>query len=194
MPKLNQTHIVERLQKRIEQLEQGEQLEARDINALLTDEQQQKLANEWSEQQAIRKQYRTKDYAKKAGLIWKTKTEARLEIYRQALAEALESLPNAIEDQLYQQQVRGARIALDSYFKAKDEDKNGWTAANNALRRAGLNRMDGITQVVGSERDREVWAMEEALRLNIEKEMTDYEREQHQLLAEYDRSINKKSK
>jgi hypothetical protein len=191
MPKLTQSNVVERLQKRIEQLEQGEPLEARDINALLTGEQQKTLSDAWAEQQSIRKVHRTKASAEKVGLLWKTKTDVRLDVYRQALAEAMECLPNAIEDQLFQQEVRGARIALDAYFKAKDADKNGWTAANNALRRAGLNRIDGITQVVGSERDRQVWAMEEELRLKIEKEMTDDEREQHELLAEYERSITK---
>ena len=127
-------------------------------------------------------------------MFWKTKTEVRLDTYRQALADALADLPNAIEDQLYQQEVRGARIALDAYFKANDADKNGWTAANNALRRAGLNRMDGISQIVGTERDREVWAMEDRLRSKILEGMTEGEREQHELLAEYERSITKQRK
>jgi hypothetical protein len=192
MPKLNQTHIVERLQKRIEQLEKGEKLDARDINALLAPEQQKQLADGWAEQQSIRKQHRSQASAELAGLVWKTKTEVRLDIYRQALAEALDSLPNALEDQLHQQEVRGARIALEAYFSARTADKNGWTAANNALRRAGLNRMDGITQAVGTKRDKEVWAMEEVLRSKIEFEMTDDEREQHELLAEYERSVGKK--
>jgi hypothetical protein len=43
MPKLNATHLVGRLQERIEQLERGDALEARDINALLNKEQQQAL-------------------------------------------------------------------------------------------------------------------------------------------------------
>lgn len=194
MPKLNQTHIIERLQKRIEQLEQGEQLEARDINALLTNEQQQQLANAWADQQKIRKLHRTQASAEKAGLTWKTKTEVRLEIYRQALAVDMESLPNAIDNRLYEQEVRGARIALDAYFSARAKDNNGWIAANNALRRAGLNRMDGIAQAVGTKRDKEVWAMEDRLRTKFEAEITDVEREQQELFAEHERSIGKKRK
>jgi hypothetical protein len=192
MPKLDQMHMVERLQKRIEQLEKGEQLDARDINALLTPEQQKQLADAWAEQQSIREQHRSKTSAETAGLIWKTKTQVRLYIYRHALSQAMDSLPNALEDRLYQQEVRGARIALDAYFAAKAADKNGWSAANNALRRSGLNRMDGITQAVGTKRDKEVWAMEDILRSKIESEITDDEREQHQLLAEYERGIGKR--
>ena len=40
MPKIDAMHRVERIRKRIEQLERGEALEARDINALLTPLQQ----------------------------------------------------------------------------------------------------------------------------------------------------------
>jgi hypothetical protein len=178
MPKLSKLQNVERLQQRLENLESGDEVDAREVLALLSSDQQQQLAEAWAEQQGIRKQHTTKASAEKSGLVWKTKTEVRLDVYRQALADALAGLPNAIEDQLYQQEVRGARIALDAYFKAKDADKNGWTAANNALRRAGLNRMDSISQVVGTERDREVWAMEDSLRSQIVEGMTDEEREQ----------------
>ena len=191
MPKLSKLQNVERLQQRLENLESGDEVDAREVLALLSSDQQQQLAEAWAEQQGIRKQHTTKASAEKSGLVWKTKTEVRLDVYRQALADALAGLPNAIEDQLYQQEVRGARIALDAYFKAKDADKNGWTAANNALRRAGLNRMDSISQVVGTERDREVWAMEDSLRSQIVEGMTDEEREQHELLSEYERSITK---
>ena len=52
MPKLNVTHLVGRIQERIEQLERGDTLEARDINALLTKEQQQELKDAWTVQQA----------------------------------------------------------------------------------------------------------------------------------------------
>ena len=53
MPKLNITHLPERLMKRIEQLERGDALEARDINALLNDEQQQTLKAAWAAQQTL---------------------------------------------------------------------------------------------------------------------------------------------
>jgi len=53
--KLNVTHLVGRIQERIEQLERGFALEARDINALLTKEQQQELKDAWTKKQVLRK-------------------------------------------------------------------------------------------------------------------------------------------
>ena len=58
MPKLNVTHLVGRIQERIEQLERGDALEARDINALLTKEQQQALKDVWTKQQSLRKTHK----------------------------------------------------------------------------------------------------------------------------------------
>ncbi len=48
MPKLNVTHLVGRIQERIEQLERGDALETRDINALLNKEQLQALKDAWT--------------------------------------------------------------------------------------------------------------------------------------------------
>ena len=82
MPKLNVTHIVGRIQERIEQLERGDALEARDINVLLTKEQQQELKDAWTKQQALRKIHKppkTNQEANKMG--WKTIRKVRLEIY-----------------------------------------------------------------------------------------------------------------
>ena len=43
MPKLNTEQLMERIQKRIHQLELGEEVAAKDIKALLNAEQQQQL-------------------------------------------------------------------------------------------------------------------------------------------------------
>ena len=45
MPKLNTEQLMERIQKRIHQLELGEEIAAKDIKALLNAEQQQQLAD-----------------------------------------------------------------------------------------------------------------------------------------------------
>ena len=45
MPKLNKEQLMERIQKRIHQLELGEEITAKDIKALLNAEQQQKLVD-----------------------------------------------------------------------------------------------------------------------------------------------------
>lgn len=86
MPKLNFTHLIGRIQERIEQLERGDALEARDINVLFTKEQQQALKDAWTKQQALRKIHKspkTNEGVQKIG--WKTIREVRLEIYKQAL-------------------------------------------------------------------------------------------------------------
>lgn len=142
MPKLNITHLTERLTKRIEQLEQGVALEARDINALLTDAQQQALKSAWAQQQLLRKQYRQpKTTAEKAQLGWMTIREVRLDIYRQALQEAKHNLVDGIKELQHKSEVRAARVFMDAYSKAVDEGKNAHSAGNIAMTRAGFNKL-----------------------------------------------------
>lgn len=50
MPKLNKEQLIDRLQKRITQLENGDLLEARDINALLNTDQIKLLEKNWLDQ------------------------------------------------------------------------------------------------------------------------------------------------
>lgn len=134
MPQLNITHIVGRIQERREQLERGDALEARDINALLTKEQQQKLKDVWIVQQAlckIHKPLKSNEEANKIGC--KTIREVRLEIYKQALQEVQDGVGDGIEKLLHQSEVKASRIFLDAYFSAKD-GTNKWSAGNIALR------------------------------------------------------------
>ena len=142
MPKLNITHLTERLTKRIEQLEQGIALEARDINALLNDLQQQALKAAWVKQQLLRKQHRQpKTTAEKAQLGWMTIREVRLDIYRQALAEAKSNLVDGIKELQHKSEVRAARVFMDAFSKAVDEGKNAHSAGNIAMTRAGFNKL-----------------------------------------------------
>ena len=142
MPKLDITHLTERLTKRIEQLEQGIALQARDINALLNHSQQQALKDAWEQQQVLRKQYRqpkTKVEIEKLG--WKTIREVRLDIYRQALAEAKHNLVDGIKELQHKSEVRAARVFMDAFSKALDENKNAHSAGNIAMTRAGFNKL-----------------------------------------------------
>jgi hypothetical protein len=142
MPKLDITHLTERLTKRIEQLEQGIALQARDINALLNHSQQQALKDAWEQQQVLRKQYRqpkTKVEIEKLG--WKTIREVRLDIYRQALAEAKHNLVDGIKELQHKSEVRAARVFMDAFSKAVDENKNAHSAGNIAMTRAGFNKL-----------------------------------------------------
>ena len=194
MPKLNVTHLVGRIQERIEQLERGDALEARDINALLTKEQQQKLKDAWTVQQALRKIHKppkSNEEAQKIG--WKTIREVRLEIYRQALQEAQDGVGDGIEKLLHQSEVKASRVFLDAYFNAK-EGTNKWSAGNIALRRNGFNRIDGQSYSYSNKRDREVNEMEDSLRERMEDDLSAEEKEQLELSREYDKAVAKRRK
>jgi hypothetical protein len=143
VPKLNITHLVGRIQERIEQLERGDALEARDINALLTKEQQQALRDAWTKQQLLRKIHKLPKSNEEANKIgWKTIREVRLQIYKQALQEAQDGVGDGIEKLLHQSEVKAARVFLDAYFNAK-EGTSKCSAGNIALRRNGFSRIDG---------------------------------------------------
>jgi hypothetical protein len=194
MPKLNVTHLVGRIQERIEQLERGDALEARDINALLTKEQQQELKDAWTKQQALRKIHKPPKSIEETNKIgWKTIREVRLEIYMQALQEAQDGVGDGIEKLLHQSEVKAARIFLDAYFNAK-EGANKWSAGNIALRRNGFNRIDGQSYSYSNKRDREVKEMEDSLRERMEGDLSAEEKEQLELSREYDKAVAKRRK
>jgi hypothetical protein len=194
MPKLNITHLVGRIQERIEQLERGDALEARDINALLTKEQQQKLKDAWTVQQALRKIHKppkSNEEAQKIG--WKTIREVRLEIYKQALQEAQEGVGDGIEKLQHKSEVKASRVFLDAYFNAK-EGTNKWSAGNIALRRNGFSRIDGQSYSYSNTRDKEVNEMEDSLRQRFESGLSEEEKEQLELSREYDKAVAKRRK
>ncbi len=157
MPKLDGTHMVERLAKRIAELEAGEEVAAKDIRALLTNEQRQNLDNAWAAQEQLRlaKKARTDD--EKKGLGWKTKREVRLEIFRQALIDAEGNVVDAWKSKLRSADVRQARIYFDALNEAEKAGKDkqaAQTFANNELTRAGLKRMDDLMAAAAGKRDR----------------------------------------
>ncbi len=166
MPKLDLTHIAERLQERLAYLKAGKEIAAREIRALLNDEQLVAMDAAWDEQQALRKQ-------RSAKVSWKTKREIHIEAYESALGEANDLQVGAWAKKLRSAEIRQAKIYFESYGKAVDEGKYTATAksiANNDLTRAGLRRLDG--GVVGNfrKRDKEVNAMEYALREQLKAE------------------------
>ena len=168
MPKLDITHKISRVQARIVQLERGDALEARDINALLTKEQQQQLKTAWAAQQALRKTHKTKAAADADGLIWKTIREVRLDIYKQAFAQLESELVDGMTALADKAEIRSARVFMKAWATAEKNGENGWVQGNNALRRAGLNRLDQHTGSGNSKRDAEVREMEDALRKKLE--------------------------
>ena len=187
MPKINKLHVTDRLKKRIEQLENGDALEARDINALLNDAQREQLKRAWTAQQELRKEHRQpQSDDEKFNIGWKSIREVRLDIMREALAELEANLTDTLDILQQQREVKAARVFLDAYVKAKADGKNSLSAANNELQRAGFRRTDKRSIGFRSPRDLEIQNMEERIMAKIESEMSPEEREQLELARQFD--------
>ena len=177
MPKLNITHLPERLKERLEKLERGEEVAVKDIKSLLSDEQIKRMNNAWAEQEE----------AEAVG--WKTKLDVRIDAYRQALEETQNNLADGIRKLQRQREAKAAKIYLDAYFKAEDGTSKE-SAGNIALTRAGFNKFGANTK----KRDKEVWAMENALLKQFESGMSKEEKEQLELLKEHPKALKKKKR
>jgi hypothetical protein len=198
MPKLDGTHILQRLTERISQLKAGEEIAAKEIRSLLTTKQQQELDDLWEEQQALRKGKKARTEEEGKALGWKTKREVRIEVFTRALATAWEGIDSEFERLQAQATIRQAKIYFDEYKKAIAEGKEISVAknrANNELTRAGLRRMDGkqVNRFMTA-RDKEVFEMEESLRESLKNEMTAQELEQQSLLKQQDGAIKRAGK
>ncbi len=185
MPKLNDTHLPERIKEAIKQLEAGVEVEAKKNKTLLNATQQKALEDAWNEQQALRKKYKapkTEEEKKKIG--WKDKREVRIEIYKQAYKELMDNIFDIHLNQLEREQARATKAYMDGYLNAK-EGQDRHSAGKIAAQRAGF--MVANTRYM-SKRDLEVRKMEEELLKRFEAEMTDEEREQRELLKETERA------
>lgn len=182
MPKLNNTHIADRLGKRIAELEAGDEIAAKDVRALLTDEQIARLEAEWKNQELLRKGQRATTEEQKRALGWKSKREVRLEAFKQALVEANGSMLKTLNELQQKSMVRQTRIYMDTYGAAIDDGhakQQAKNMANNALTRANLARLDGATTVIRSKRDKEVFESEQRLKkmLGLDGDGTDGDKE-----------------
>lgn len=167
MPKLTVSLLIERLQQRINELEDGASFEARDINALLSDEQQIELKRLWAEQQGLRKKHRPpKSLADQQAIGWKTIREVRIEIYKMALAEAKGSLLTSLKLDQQRSEIKSAETFMNAFSSAKAEGKNAISAANIATRRAGFQPplMSPDRGRKAKQRDELVQQMEDELR------------------------------
>jgi|688.fasta_scaffold727474_2 hypothetical protein len=188
MPKLNPTHLPERLKEAIKELEAGIEVEAKKNKTLLNAKQQQELDDAWTKQQALRKKHKPPETDKEKKKIgWKDKREVRIEIYKQALAELEENIFDIHLKQLEREQAKATKAYLKGYFGATDgQDKD--SAGKIAVQRAGF--MVSTTRGM-SKRDLEVRRIEEELLKRFEAEMTDDEREQRDLLKETEEAERK---
>ena len=185
MPKLNTEQLMERIQKRIHQLELGEEVAAKDIKALLNAEQQQQLKDTLAAQVELKKNKRVRTDEEKQALGWKSIREVRLDVLRSALNAANDGLLADYERRLKEKEVRQANIYLREYSEARKANKDIFAAqgaANNALTRAALPRVDGQGVNSMSQRDREVFAVEAQLKEPIRSQMTAEELEQLNML------------
>jgi hypothetical protein len=191
MPKLNQTHLPERLKEAIKDLEAGVEVEAKKNKTLLNAKQQKELDDAWTKQQALRKQHKppkTNEEKKKIG--WKDKREVRIDIYKQALADLEEDIFDIHLKQLAKEQAKATKAYLKGYFGATDgQDKD--SAGKISAQRAGF-KVSSVTSM--SKRDLEVRKIEEELLKQFEAEMTDEEREQLELLRETEKAERKGKK
>ena len=188
MPELDDTHAIPRLQRRIAELEAGDEIAKRDVYAVLNGQQQQELESELAAQQALKRQGRARTEEEKQAFGWKTIREVRIEVLKRALAQAETSELDALRKKQRDTEVRRARIYMQAFCEAMKAGKVVDTAhawANNELTRAGLIRMDG--RVVGDRnaRDKAVRELEERLLQKARSEMPAYELEQLELLQEH---------
>ena len=190
MPKLNTEQLKERIQKRIHQLELGEEVAVKDIKALLNAEQQQQLAVALAAQVELKKNKRARTDEEKQALGWKSIREVRLDVLRAALTAANDGLLADYERRIKEKEIRQADIYLREYSDARKADKSVFAAhgaANNALTRAALPRIDGQAVQSMSKRDRDVLALEEELKRRIRSQMTAEELEQQDMLEGVER-------
>lgn len=172
MPKLNITHLPTRLKERLEKLERGEEVAVKDIKSLLNDEQIKRLEKAWAEQEILRKTHKRPKTEEEANAIgWKTKLQVRIDAYRQAIEETQDGLVEGIKKLQKERETKAAKVWLDAAFNAK-QGTDKWSAGNIALTRAGFNK--GTPSI--SKRDKEVWAMEEAIRKQIDNTPTKQEK------------------
>lgn len=190
MPKLDALQKNDRLHLMLESLHAGKEIAARDLKALLNDEQNAALETAWAEQQALRKRKRARNKEQQTALGWKTKREVQIEIIEQALENEADLLLETVEQKQHDTEIRQARIFLAAYFAARGEGKAdgvAWNKANNAITQAKLPRLDVANGTSINSRDGDIRAMEAALKQRIEASMTDDEREQLALLRDTER-------
>ena len=125
---------------------------------------------------------------------WLSKPELRKRMLQNVLLEQEQDIEAVIEKEIERREARAARVMLDAYCKRIEELTGGfgtadatqrasaWSAANRALQQNGFRGL-GESRAA-TQRDKEVWAMEEQLRKQFEAEATDEEREQLALLRE----------
>ena len=190
MPKLNATHLPSRLQEVIDQLESGEEVEAKKNKSLLSEEQQKALDDAWLKQQELRQIHKPpKTEEEKQKLGWKDKREVRIEIFKQALQEANANAVKDIKELQKQRELKAAKVYLEARFNAK-EGTNKASAGEIALVRAGFGRPRARVEP----RDKEIQGLELQILRRAEATLSDDELEHLKWLREGKKPAKKTKK
>ncbi len=195
MPKINNTHIAERIAEHIERMERGLEVEAKKDKTLLNETQQHALKTALEHQRQLKKSNkRPKTQTEKDAMGWKEIRDVRLDFYKQTLEELK---ANAVDDILESQKKREAkanRVFMDAWSKASADGKERYSAisaGNIALTRAGFTPQHSVGL---TKRDKELRDMEHALRKQFEGEMSEEEREQRAVLKEHEDALKRKKR
>ena len=125
---------------------------------------------------------------------WKTIREVRIECYRQALQTAKDNILEDLEKEQFRQQVRADKIFLDAYFGVK-QGQDAFSQGNIALMRNGIRKINARGHYVDiNTRDKDSWQLEAELKKRFEVEMSEEEREQLELMREYEMEMDKRLK
>ncbi len=187
MPEINNTHKLERLKDRLAKIKRDEEVEIREINSLLDNEQQQKLKDFWVEEQAKRK---NKSYKKE---VWQSKKDVRIKVISEAIETLSKSAVDDFKKIVEKREQKGAKVFMGAWSKALTDGKDRWnaiSAGNIALTRAGFKS----SKNKGSNRDEEVADMEAQLLKQFESELSKEEKEQRKLLKDHEKALEKKEK
>lgn len=195
MPKLNATHLPERLLEHIAKMKRGEEVEAKKDKTLLSDKWQQALKNALQAQKVLKNSHkRPKTQAEKNALGWKEIREVRLAIYEQALRELNDEMVSHMRQLQRQREAKAARVFMDAWSKAIDEGKDGWSARSAghiAQTRAGFGRPQGMGL---TKRDRELQQMEEAILKQLANKSSQNNKEQKVVTKKATKTVVSKRK
>lgn len=187
MPKINNIHKHDRLRERIEQLERGGEVAIKEINALLTKEQQQQLKDAWAHQKQLRETKAIKESE------WRSIREVRTDFLKHVLAEKDLYMVEEFEELVEQREIKAAKVFMGAYSEAQRNGENAISKANIALQRNGFQSAHSVRTGI-TRRDRQIQEVEDALRKRFEVLMTDEEREQLEMAREYDKEAEKMAK
>lgn len=181
---------MERLEKYSKQMSKGEEVALRDIKAILKlvgQEYADWIGEEKERQRELKKTRRARTEAEAKDFGHKSIHDILTEALDRAGDKIHEEILERLDDEQKRAELRQVKIFMSAYSQGRKEGKNDTNArawANNELTRAGLRRIDGHISGAITQRDREIWAIEDELMERFYNEATKEEQEQYDMLYE----------